>query len=48
LRAWEVKGPHSWDDSIVKLKVAAHEWRAIRFVLIWKENGRWQQQEILP
>jgi hypothetical protein len=49
LRAWEVKGKYVWDDSIVKLKVAAHEWPSIKFTLIWREGkfGAWQQQEVL-
>ena len=50
LRAWEVKGKQAWDDSIVKLKVAAREWPSIRFTLIWREGkrGLWQTQEVLP
>ena len=49
LRAWEVKGKHAWDDSIVKLKVAASTWPQIQFTLIWKDGeGTWQQQEVLP
>jgi hypothetical protein len=46
--AYEVKGKHAWDDAIVKLKVAAHEWPPIRFFLVWKDNGQWQSQHILP
>lgn len=45
---YEVKGPHSWDDALVKLKVAAKEYPEIRFVLAWKQDGRWQEQEVLP
>jgi hypothetical protein len=50
IRAWEVKGKHAWDDSIVKLKVAAREWPSIRFTLIWREgkHGPWLEQEVLP
>lgn len=48
IHAWEVKGKHSWDDAIVKLKVAAHEWPSISFYLMWKENGQWQTQHVLP
>lgn len=48
IHAWEVKGKHSWDDAIVKLKVAAHEWPSISFYLMWKENGQWQTQQVLP
>jgi len=50
MRAWEVKGKQAWDDSIVKLKVAAREWPSIRFTLIWREgkHGPWLEQEVLP
>lgn len=46
--AWEVKGKHAWDDSLVKLKVAAHEWPDVQWMLCWKVDGEWKQQEILP
>ena len=46
--AFEVKGPHAWDDAIVKLKVAAHEWPEVQWILVTKENGQWKQQVILP
>ena len=45
---FEVKGPHAWDDAIVKLKVAAHEWSRFSWFLAWKEKGEWQEQRILP
>jgi hypothetical protein len=50
LRAWEVKGKHAWDDSIVKLKVAAREWPQIWFALIWRDekHSPWLEQEVLP
>ena len=47
LHAWEIKGKHAWDDAIVKLKVAAHEWPNIQFYLMWKDDGVWQTQHIL-
>lgn len=46
--AWEVKGKRAWDDAIVKIKVAAHEWPDIQWILVWKERGQWQEQRILP
>ncbi len=46
--AWEVKGKHAWDDAIVKIKMAAHEWPEIDWWLVWKENGVWKTQRILP
>lgn len=48
MMAWELKGKKVWDDSIVKLKFAAKEFPFIKFVLVWKENGQWVTQEILP
>lgn len=48
LRAYEIKGPHAWDDSIVKLKVAAGTWPTIQFTLVWKQDGQWQEQIVLP
>jgi len=46
--AWEVKGPKSWDDAIVKIKMAAHEFPEICWRFAWKEGGIWQEQIILP
>lgn len=45
---FEVKGKHAWEDSMVKLKIAAKEWDCFVFHLCWKENGQWYMQEILP
>lgn len=46
--AWEVKGPHVFRGGFENLKVAAHEWPHVQWWLVWKENGDWKQQEILP
>ena len=46
LRIWEVKGKQVWDDAIVKLKVAKRYWPMFSFLLLWKERGEWQSQEI--
>lgn len=48
ITGWEVKGKHAWDDAIVKIKIAAHEWPEITWKMVWKENGNWKQQTILP
>lgn len=46
--AWEVKGPKSWRGGFENLKVAAYSWPEVRWVLVWKEYGRWNEQEVLP
>lgn len=46
--AWEVKGPKSWRGGFENLKVAAHNWPEVRWVLVWKEDGEWNEQEVLP
>jgi hypothetical protein len=46
--AWEVKGPFAWEDSIVKLKIAASVFPEISFFLVWKENNLWERQKIIP
>jgi len=46
LTAYEVKG-FMRDDARKSLLFAAKEYPWIRFVLVWKQNGQWQQQEIL-
>jgi len=44
LEAYEVKGPHAWDDSIVKLKVAARSFPWIKFFLATRKGrfGEWK------
>lgn len=49
--AWEVKGPKQMKGiarGMVVLKAAAHCWPEVRFILVWKENGNWQEQIVLP
>lgn len=47
--AWEVKGPKAWDDAIVKIKMAAHEWPQVEWWLLWKDDeGHWLFQQVLP
>jgi len=45
---WEVKGPHAWEDSLIKLKMAAHEYPEICWHLAWKKEGKWCEQILLP
>jgi len=44
----EVKGPHAFRGGLENLKVAASVHRWATFRLVWKQNGEWQEQEILP
>lgn len=47
--AWEVKGSRAWDDAMVKIKVAAHEWPEVQWWLCWtNQGGQWQTQRVLP
>lgn len=46
--AWEVKGTKSWRGGFEFLKIAAHQWPEVRWVLVWKEDGLWNEQEVLP
>lgn len=45
---WEIKGPKSWDDAIVKAKMAAHEYPEICWRFAWKHEGKWCEQILLP
>lgn len=50
--AYEVKGKRRkdsrWftDDSKVKIKVAARVFPWVRWAVVWKENGQWQEQVV--
>lgn len=43
----EVKG-FMRDDALVKLKTAARMFRWARFILVRKQQGKWEEQEIKP
>jgi hypothetical protein len=45
--AYEVKG-FMRDDAAVKIKVAAKLFPLIEFRIVWKTDGRWMEQKILP
>lgn len=46
---WEIKGPKSWDDAIVKIKMAAHEFPEICWRFVWKDPAKgWIEQRVLP
>lgn len=45
LVAWEVKGPHVWEDSIIKMKVAAGQYSFGQWRLAHKDSrGLWEYQ----
>jgi hypothetical protein len=50
--AWKVKGkpgevkPHYECDAMVKLKAAASGIHPYKFIMVWLDNGKWQQREI--
>lgn len=51
LHCYEVKGPKKSkgvSKGLLTLKVAAAEYTLIKWHLVWKENGIWQEQVVLP
>jgi len=48
LRIYEVKGKQAWEDSIIKLKVAARTWKEFHWWLMWKDDLAWHSQRVLP
>jgi hypothetical protein len=48
LTIYEVKGAFQWDDAIVKLKVAARQFRRISFFICKFDEGRWRIQRVKP
>ena len=46
--AFEVKGPHAFRGGFENLKMAADQYREIEWVLVWKEDGQWTSQQVLP
>ncbi len=49
VRCYEVKGKFAWEDSLIKIRVAAKEFPMLEWVLVWKDDdGAWQKQLIIP
>jgi len=51
LHVWEVKGGAKMKGvakGVLALKVAATQYPEICWTLVWKENGIWKSQEVLP
>lgn len=45
---YEVKGPHAFRGGFENLKMAAHQYTWITWVLAWKDDGNWMYQTVLP
>lgn len=45
---YEVKGPHAFRGGFENLKMAAHQYPQIDWMLAWKRGGQWQLQPVLP
>lgn len=48
LRAIDVKGPHVWEDSIIKARVAARMFPWISFVLAKRSGKIWNHTTVKP
>ncbi len=48
--SFEVKGPYAFRGGFENLKVAAHLYPSMTWILVWKDKttGKWQEQEVLP
>jgi hypothetical protein len=45
---YEVKGPHAFRGGLEFLKTAAHAHPWAKFRLVWRTDGAWKFQEVLP
>ena len=48
LTAYEVKGQHAFRGGFENLKVAARTFPDWTWILVWKKDGQWRQQIVLP
>lgn len=48
LRAIDTKGKHTWEDSIIKLRLAARLFPFFRFIKAVERNGAWMHKEFKP
>jgi hypothetical protein len=48
LIAEDTKGGHVWEDSRIKAKAAARMFPEFTFIVAYKENGGWREEEIKP
>jgi hypothetical protein len=45
---YECKGPHSFRGGFENVKDAARRFKHFKFILVWLDDGRWQEQTVLP
>ena len=49
--AWECKGPRqmkSMARAMLTIKVAAAQWPEVTWILVWKDDGQWKEQTVIP
>lgn len=44
----DVKGGHTWEDALIKIRVAARMFSEFRFILAKKNKSTWDEKEIKP
>ncbi len=42
----DVKGPHAWEDSRIKIKIAAERYPMWRFLIVTRPDGIWKAKEV--
>lgn len=47
-RFYECKGPHSFRGGFENVKDAARRFKHFKFILVWLDDDRWQEQIVLP
>lgn len=48
LRAIDTKGAHTWEDSLIKIRVVARIFPFIRFLIAKRDGEVWEHTEIKP
>ncbi len=42
----DTKGPHSWEDSRIKIKIAAEKYPMWRWLIVTRPDGVWRAKEV--
>ncbi len=42
----DIKGPHSWEDSRIKIKIAAEKFSCWRWLIVTRPEGVWRAKEV--